>query len=164
MTTLKFNNKSFDYEKLYKAPTRGVNADLDVSDAIVKHTRNNLSISGERLVESNVVFYLFEGLPIILMGLSLYKKALADGVVKIKAWMFTKHSLSVFEMNSKFIITINEPRNSAPSFNNNPNWRQSRNDNYEISDYAQAPKPTHTFRNKPAVPSKAFVKRTPKKY
>ena len=157
MTTLKFNNKSFDYEKLYKAPTRGVNADLDVSDAIVKHTRNNLSISGERLVESNVVFYLFEGLPIILMGLSLYKKALADGVVKIKAWMFTKHSLSVFEANAEFTNTLNEPCFNPPNFNGY-SWQT------KITINAQAQKPTPAFRNKPAVPSKAFVKRTPKNY
>lgn len=100
MTEIKFNNKSFDYDKMVNHINRGLSSSVGVSDAILTHTLKHVKYSEIPLdarAESDVAFYMYQGTPVILIGLDIYKQAIANKTIELKAWIFNKHSLSAFE-------------------------------------------------------------------
>lgn len=128
MTTLKFNGKLFDYDKLVKTPSRGVHTEIDVNEANIKHTLASLKTNGERHSENCIIAYHFKGSPVILVGLELYRQAVANKDKKIKVWLFNKHSMNAFMLisDTQCAITdvgrarITDPINAAVFARPNP--------------------------------------------
>ena len=110
MSEIKFNNKTFDYVKLLKNINKGIRTDIEVAAISVKNTKKHVTNVGDIAEENEVAFYFYECVPVIILGLDLYTKALERGDSKINARMFTKHSLAAFEKEPVF---TNNPRFSS---------------------------------------------------
>lgn len=98
-STIEFNQKKFDYQKLLQATGTAVNAMFKPTELCIKATAENVVFKSCDNDGAEVIIYFFKGTYLILSGMPAVRRAIAENK-EIKAKLFTKHTLAKCDLSA----------------------------------------------------------------